>query len=614
MRGFLKSDFKYYLLAFTPVLVVFILIPFELYFNSRQYWNWDRIVPLSFALCGLAIYLIFSHIITLSLKIHRPLAVGLATVLFCLGLFLLLADVFSPLQASLLDGTEVTSKEPVKYSILEAFFFLALAVGAWLMRPRRLIPLAVWLVLMLILISLVYLGLIAASTRPVPGSAGPPARTGVIRGNVYHILLDEMQSDIALIYFEDEVARRRFPGFTFFQFNISNYLFTHASFPSFLTGSLWEEGSFHDWEGCYKERGLLKDLYNKGYRITMYGLPTDWNCSYVSEFKSLDDIYREETWDSAAPYRDFTQIWLARIMPNFLTRETLSLGKRLGERVYNLVRSQEAKKEFTRIRGLDGTYFPASTAEGREPFSSVLMLKQLIETEKKRAPAGEYVYAHAVIPHGAYVFDCQCKFADKLRVRGTYGYANQAKCAFNLVVKFLKELKRLGRYDRSTIIIHADTGHGHRGFIKKVDSKFVGTVDSKEGLAAGPFPDEEFAWRKSQVVARVMAMLMIKPPGCSEGFTYSKKASQLIDLYPTLVDLLGLEAGVEESPGVSLFRKEFPADREASFFFWPPYGSPAKKIKITLSDPRNPPDSPLTVSGWRGEHPDFEGVVFQETD
>jgi len=610
----LKSDFRYYLLAFAPVLVIFILIPFELYYNSRQYWNWERSVPISFALCGLAIFLIFSHVITLSLKIRRQLGVGLAVVLFCLGLFILLADVFSPLQASFLDGTEVTSEEPLRYSLLESFFFLALVATAGLMNPRRLVPPALVLVLALIAVSLVYLGLVIASTRPAPASAVPPSQNHESRGNVYHIVLDEMQSDLAFLYFQNEAARQRFPGFTFFPFNISNYLFTYASVPSYFTGTLWEGGSFLEWKDCFKKRGLLPKLYEKGYRITMYSPLSDWNFECVSEFTSLGDVYRKATWDRAAPYRDFTQVWLARIMPNFLSREALALGKRLGERAYRLVNSQQTRKVFDRIQGMDGTDFPAGTAEGREPFSSVLMLKELLETEKARAPSGEYVYAHAVLPHGAYVFDHHCKFVDELRHKGTAGYINQARCAFSLVAKFLNELQRLGRYRPATIIIQSDTGHGHRGFIKKEDGRVWGTMDFSKGLAEPPFPSEEYKWKKSQLVTRTLSLLMIKPPGVSEGFTCSEKLSQLIDLYPTLVELLGLDAEMEGCPGVALFEEDFPAEREASFFFWPPYGSPSKKIKITLSDPKNPSESTLTVSGWKGKPPDIEGVVFQQSD
>ena len=62
------------------------------------------------------------------------------------------------------------------------------------------------------------------------------------------------------------------------------------------------------------------------------------------------------------------------------------------------------------------------------------------ETEKDRASNGEYVYAHAILPHGPYVMDAKGRFNNSLRRKEVYGYDSQVECAFRLLLKFLYEL------------------------------------------------------------------------------------------------------------------------------------------------------------------------------
>ena len=40
------------LLAFAPIAAIFFIIPFELYYNAKEYWNWNYSIPIGFALLG----------------------------------------------------------------------------------------------------------------------------------------------------------------------------------------------------------------------------------------------------------------------------------------------------------------------------------------------------------------------------------------------------------------------------------------------------------------------------------------------------------------------------------------------------------------------------------
>lgn len=600
-------------MAFTPIAAIFFLIPFELYYNARQYWNFNRHIPISFALTGLAIYLGLAAIIFVTLKTGRQLGSYVSIFLFYLGTFILLADVFSPLQASPLNGTKITSNEPLSNTLIEAFILILVVVSLIILRPHRLPSFAVPFTLFLILLSAIYLCLIVISSEPNGSSAKIQRKNPKLKGNVYHIVLDEMQTDAALLFLEGEGAKKNFPGFTLYCFNMSNYLYTKSSFPSYMTGSLYTQASFRRWLNRYKREGLLKELYRKGYRITMYAARAKWRNPFVARFKTLQKIYREETQAKNVFYNDFTQIWLARIMPNILTNEALSIGKKLGQFVYKRLKSKVSENTFSPIKGLNRSMLPVTIAEGIEPFSSVLMLNRLIETEKKRSPNGEYIYAHAIIPHGPYVFNQDFEFDPELRSKGASGYYSQAKCALKLVIDFLEELKRLGRYDSSTIVIHADTGHGLRGYIKKKGHHIIGTAENKSS-SGERFLGNPFLWNKSQVLSRTMALLMIKPAHSFGNLKYSDKLSQLIDVYPTLADLLNLKSK-GKTRGISLFRPEPSKQRKNIFFLYNPQNEEPKMIRITISNPRRPWNSRLIVRGYKAKHSPagiYDGVIFKK--
>lgn len=609
---FLKSDITFLFITFTPVAAIFFLIPFELYYNARQYWNFNRSIPVSFAIAGLAAYIALLAIVFIALRVRRQLGIYISIFLFCLGTFVLLADVFSPLQASPLDGTEITSTEPLKISLIEAFILVAVLSMALFLRPPRLILLAVAFTLFLVLLSAGYLGLIILTPESGPRLAWKQRKNPNLRGNVYHVVLDEMQTDAAMLFFEDEEARSNFPGFTLFRYNMCNYLYTRASLPSYMTGNLYREGSFKRWRNRFKKEGLIKDLYDKGYRITMYSPRANWKNPYVAHFKSLQKIYEEETQEKSAYYNDFTQIWLARIMPNVLTNEALLWSKGLGQWVYARFKIRKSDDRFPRIKGMKRAWLPVKISEGVEPFSSLLMLNRMIEEEKARTSNGEYVYGHAVLPHGPFIFDENCEYQPGLRKKGVFGYFSQVKCAFRLIIDFLEELKRLRRYDSSTIVIHADTGHGHLGYIKREGSNIIGIKGDKARLGER-FLGNPLVWNKHQVLARTMALLMIKPAHASEDLKYSEKLSQLIDLRFTLADLLDLRSKAK-TRGIPLYLEEVPKTRESVFFFYPPEDEEPEMIRITISNPRRLWESTLVVQGFKGKRSEAgadESVIFR---
>ncbi len=568
-------------LALAPVLAVFFLIPLELYTNAAQYWRWNMSFPLRFMAAGSIFYLALLLVLALLGSFSGRLRGRIALVLFFTGLFLLLADVLAPLQTGLLDGTALESEEPLFYTLIELailvfVLFLAVKLGGNVTRVAVLMT-------TFLLITSVFYTLYAASLRP-PEHQGPtaPEATGELRGNVYHILLDEMQSDVAQAHLATGELGDLFEGFRFYPNNVANYLFTNVSMPSYLTGKLYKSGDFLAWQDSYKSEGLFRRMYDAGYEVQLYSVYDHWCSPYARRCVSLDQVFEQQTGLLGADFITFIQIWFARISPNAVTNRALATGKALGNSVDARLGDAE--------QGI-----PKTIARGRAPYSSILMLDELIEKEEQEDATGRYVYAHTIIPHGPYVMNEDCQYDAEMwkREGGKKAYYQQARCSIDKVGEFLKELKRLGRYDDATIVVQADTGHGHMGFLD-FDSRGE-LMDT--GKSNSPVMELDDKFRKTQewYLSRSMALLMLKPPGAAGEMVTSEALTQLTDVYPAVLEMAGLPLeDAENIDGCSPLGESTCKGRAAPLFFTTP-ARPGDVRVLTISDQRDIRHSSLSI-------------------
>ena len=186
-------------IALTPVLAIFALIPLELFSTSAEYWRWNSSFPFRFIFVGTLIYLALAGILAIVGRFNALVMARAALFLFYLGLLVLLADVLAPLQTGLLDGSALESSEPMFYTLLEMgllglVLLLARKLGATASRVAILMT-------SLFLATSVGYALYAGTLRPEDSSTIPPRVTEQQQqGNVYHIVLDEMQTDAALAF------------------------------------------------------------------------------------------------------------------------------------------------------------------------------------------------------------------------------------------------------------------------------------------------------------------------------------------------------------------------------------------------------------------------------
>ena len=91
-----------------------------------------------------------------------------------------------------------------------------------------------------------------------------------IQGNVYHILLDMMDTDAFMSTVDRLGWQQEFEGFDLFKNNISNYSNTIPSSASYFTSTFYHSGDFDDWTRAWHERGLLRSMAERGYVVWMY--------------------------------------------------------------------------------------------------------------------------------------------------------------------------------------------------------------------------------------------------------------------------------------------------------------------------------------------------------
>ncbi|MCP4693500.1 MAG: sulfatase-like hydrolase/transferase, partial [Desulfobacterales bacterium] len=513
------------------------------------------------------------------------------------GIFILFADVFAPLQTNQASGAKLVSPEPIRYTIIECLIFASIVLLAWKAKLEKTTNIVLGMTGLFLVFSLVYLVLVLNTSKP-DVNAPKSTKNDDIIGNVYHFVLDEMQTDALRIYLNEKNHSRAFPGFTLYKHNNSNYTYTHASFPSYFTGTVFKGGYFEGWRENFRREGLLKGLSEKGYDIAMYPPSHEFLNPFAGVNVSLDEIFMEETGEKDIHSSDFIRIWFARTAPNFLSNESLSLA-----------RTTLAKWREIRSKTIGEKKLPRTFEDGKSGYASVLMWKKLIREESARSADGRYLYAHAMLPHSPFVIDENGAYHPGGITDKMDGYYGQLTCVMNLVSDFLDELKRLGRYEKATIVIHSDTGHGPAGFIKKENGRLAGTryrgmttpadvvVNIPLDRLKAPLIKEFKRRSLDLMLSRTMAVLMVKPAGApDDNLAYSDRVTQLIDITPTLAELLKLDAVDNALDGRSLYSKE-PLKRGEPYFFWTwRERKTSDFLRVTISNPENSAESKLIVN------------------
>jgi hypothetical protein len=483
------------------------------------------------------VYFIF--LIALLFFVGQPLRTIIVILLFYIGLYLCLSDIMSPVQLGELIGGRETPQEPLSLTVVDVVLMVVVVLGA-LKLPWRWVKRfgSIFVLLLLISEAIVVLNGLSPETslpftRATKNVSNPPEKL-TDGGNIYHITFDSYSSASLLDSLETMELTEKFDGFTFFKNNRANYGYTMVSVPSYMTGSFYEENaSLKEWQAQLNSSGIVNNVYEAGYKVSMYTPYSEWLHEKASHVKVHEDVLTR--YKSLSSFCHFADLWLLRVVPNYLQQE-----------VY-----WEGKGVFTRLFVEDDML----AGNNARVFGSVELMRQLINDEADRPDHGQYVYAHLWIPHFPHIMNCDCVFTPD-----DSNYDEQALCATRLMVELIFKLKELGRYDESTIIFQSDHAIKGRPCAENVsDCTMSLEIEKKiEAINLRNYPAKEIG-----NITR--ALLLIKPPLQSrKPLVISDRPTQLADIPATLYDLLGLPVRARE--GESVFSPDFPEDREIHIF------------------------------------------------
>ncbi len=224
---------KLYIIVSAPITCLFFIIPADLFYNQITYWNYNKQIFFNFVLYGFVLYCILLIFFYLLYRINSNIAQKASVLLFLVSVILLYCDVFSPLQLPPLDGSPLKSGEPFFNTIIEFIIALFCIALFYKLDVKKVRTLTFYCSILLIMIGLAYTIIIIVVQNPLSGKRIPDAQITDAqitrnngKSNIYHILLDEMQTNAALLWLRENNLENKFDGFTLFERNISNYVNT----------------------------------------------------------------------------------------------------------------------------------------------------------------------------------------------------------------------------------------------------------------------------------------------------------------------------------------------------------------------------------------------------
>lgn len=343
--------------------------------------------------------------------------------------------------------------------------------------------------------------------------------------NIVHILLDAFQTDV----FEEIVKEKKMApaleGFVLFRENMAAYSATNFSLPSIFSGEAYqgdiEPSSFMN--RIYSEKAFFKRLLDSGYTVNL--VP-----GIIIPAKNFSNLYRvpriyggtmrDNEVSEAASLMD---VALFRLSPQFLK-------KKIYDSENWTIRRAFAENSRSEAGPKAGTYIHLE------------FFRDYRGKIRVAGPEPAYHFIHLLSPHPPNTAHANCDYAGGVLPNDKNSYMGEASCVLALVADFLGELRKLGLYDSSFIILQADHGGGYPPI----------NAEGEPGKEISP-----------QWVGRSLALLAVKPSQAKGDMRVSSAKTILTDIPSTVMKAAGLPDYYE---GHSVFELDPDGARERHFF------------------------------------------------
>lgn len=423
-----------------------------------------------------------------------------------------IGDLLFPLDIGAMEtGDEVAPFQPLGSSVQLVLF--AAATILLLKAPTHLTGRITWIATAVLVTSAaLHMGgaIWSGSHRSQPEASQNPSTSDGF--NIYHVVFDAYHGPrLHPAMQELGLPPETFGDFTHYKAARSNYWATKASFPSFLSGTMYrQELTIDDWWAEADANSLIGDLKQMGYETTAYALYRRVG------FGPVDRFVRSKSSGPSFPL--VLDYLMLREAPIALRPVALTEGRGL----------------FSRI----GEWWSKTPTGDTRGYDSYRLFEQLLADEAQRSDHGQYVLYHAYTPHGPYQMDRHGNYV------GKSSYKEQLFLATQMMAGLVSRLRELGRYEQSLIIFHSDHGRA------STKGDFI-TVDEKTSEAIRLI---DIRGKSGRVIdSRYSALLLIKPPlRCSGG------DSAEMDVVIELVQLLDLKSYLQAAVSDAESSCEYP--------------------------------------------------------
>jgi len=429
-------------------------------------------------------------------------------------------------DTGVLDGTALDVSSHAR-DLVDLGIWVALAWLAW--ETRSWLAAQGWK----LCAALALFQLIGLSTLPgrssgfAPTELRPPERLALLssESNVIHMVLDGFQGSVFEELIESEPALASgFSGFTFFRDALTSSDVTYLSVPASLHGRPFtnDRPISQYLEESFEGDNLYSFLAGQGFAVDV-ATPVHWNpnSEVFSSYYVIPTPYTENLAPSTALL--LFNLSLFRQVPHFLKSA-----------VYR-----------------DGTWmFFGALLIGPEQqfahFAHSAFLRDLKEGLQPGTTGRVYKFIHLLTPHAPLVSTTDCTFAGAETSYSIENFSMQSRCTLLLLKEFLDQLRTLGVYDRSTIVIHGDHGGGVSFPMRDADGGLTTSSDSLRRVWGNPLP-----------------LVLVKPHAATGELQVSNRPVALTDIPATVAELVG--SAQNPFPGQSMFSGDADAPRIRTF-------------------------------------------------
>ncbi len=354
--------------------------------------------------------------------------------------------------------------------------------------------------------------------------------------NIYHFVMDEYQTELFSNTVTPELEKK-LGGFVMFSNNTSVFGRTEMSLPSMFLGKNYDFKSppieFQQ-SALAKQDSYLHTLNEAGYSTSAVMHPVfDFKINQFDSVLFHKSIVKN---DPSEDRKSLVKLWVFSVLPTRISSVFLA----------------DTDADQLRYKNLLSTSAPNISYN-----SSKIMM-----ANEKNLPAnGRYQLLHLLIPHFPHTLSSNCEFGKEYKTSPK----THTECANKVITDYIAELKRLGRFKNSLIIVNSDHGSGfayENGKLRKLSE------------------NEDFRFGLEYARARSRAIMMIKPIGDegSVALKYKETPTSILDIAPTLLDEVGLPINPDMQGFDLMNDSAISNDRSKEYFFYNKRGTQGRHI------------------------------------